>query len=613
MQEVIDIHAEIKRNWSQPNEIVKKLTAENAKETTSEGNLPLHTLFLNGAWFSFKTGHLNIVKKLLELYSEGVKHKNMMGRLPVHCAIIPSFLSSRCAPSAELIEAVRCLLSFYPESLSMQDTKGQIYFCYGYVLEYFTKCLIDNHKEWIRMIDGNGRLPLHHAAVRRNADVIMLCGREFPEGTKHKDNEGCLPIHYACNRADGLEPLKVLISLDSGSTKAKDGQGDLPLHLVVRNYYKYSHHNRDEMCEWLLRTYPEGAKVRNNKGQLPYDYNTDENISYMFEKYSSSGFDIDQGSHEDNPIVRYLMKCPSFAKCRLENVMDILKVYYTARKKDAENIKKLSNQLKSTKNKLDEVRGRNSELERCRREDAERIQTLEHQLKTTGQSNIASNAESKLNEVMGRNTELEQRQKGDAERIQTLEDRLKTMDRSNIASNAESCNAPEHEVVPGVQLNKLERNAITINTLQEARKSELRFLHQVVQDKNDHWTLDQLKEMVSSLDSRVTLLREKLKPGEKPSNCQKLVALMFVLCEKGVETTRGDILDAIVDTNKELLVLERMDDDVVGSIPGTLAAAVSDDVEETTPEELEYLGTRRLSGSPENGPIQKRARVSISP
>ena len=357
--------------------------------------------------------------------------------------------------------------------------------------------------------------------------------------------------------------------------------------------------------------------------------------------------------------MRYLEAGPNnFAKWRLKDVKGVLQVCYTARTKDAEHIKALDNQLKTAICKVNEVQDRNTKLEQRQKVDKERIQALEDQLKTTEQSDIATNAGSKLNEVQDRNTELEERRKEDAERIQALEDQLKTiasnaesklsevqdrkaelerrqkedveriqtlenrikkMDRSNIAPNTEPRNAPENEV-PGVQLNKSERNTTTMKALQEARKSELRFLHQVVKGTNDHWTLDQLKETMSSLDSRVTLLREKLKSGEKISNCQKVVALMSMLCEKGVDMNRSDVLDAIDDTNNELLVLERMDndgDDDSGA--RTLAAAVSDDngtvgnVDEARTEEVEYLETSCRRGSPENEPVQKRARVSISP
>ena len=612
MPEVIEsIHAKIKEHWSQPNKIIKKLNAENAKETTSEGNLPLHTLFMNiGCAFLFKTRHLDIVKKLLELHPEGVKHKNENGQLPVHCAILP-LTSSYKTHSLQLIESVKCLLGSYPESLSMKDNDGNLYFCTGkwYRFKFFVKYLIDNHKEWVRMEDGNGRLPLHHAAIYGYSDTIMLCGREFPEATRHKDKEGNLPIHCAESFSDshGKVLLEALISLDSESVMVKNGAGNLPLHIAARKYHMNT-------VEYLLKRYPEAANVRNNKGNLPYQCAIDEDIICRLGKYTTSGFDIDQGHHGNNPIVRYLEAGPNFAKCRLIDVKGILQVCYTARTKDAENIKSLDNQLKTAKCKLNDVQDRNTELEQRRKEDAERIQALEDQLKT-----IATNAESKLSEVQDRKAELERRQKEDVERIQTLENRIKKMDRSNIAPNTEPRNAPENEV-PGVQLNKSERNTTTMKALQEARKSELRFLHQVVKGTNDHWTLDQLKETMSSLDSRVTLLREKLKSGEKISNCQKVVALMSMLCEKGVDMNRSDVLDAIDDTNNELLVLERMDndgDDDSGA--RTLAAAVSDDngtvgnVDEARTEEVEYLETSCRRGSPENEPVQKRARVSISP
>ena len=135
MPEVIDIHAEIKEHWYQPNEIVKELNAQNAKETTSKGNLPLHTLFIKAIGVSvlkiFNKGHLDIMKKLLELHPDGIKHKNEKGQLPVHCAILPKhgrYCYAYHTPSPELFESVKCLLSSYPESLSMKDNDGIFFF-----------------------------------------------------------------------------------------------------------------------------------------------------------------------------------------------------------------------------------------------------------------------------------------------------------------------------------------------------------------------------------------------------------------------------------------------------------------------------------------------------
>lgn len=87
---------------------------------------------------------------------------------------------------------------------------------------------------------------------------------------------------------------------------------------------------------------------------------------------------------------------------------------------------------------------------------------------------IGPDVETKLNEATERITEIEQGQKEDAKKVQTLYDQLEKMDQSNIATNREQCKS-------------------TMKTLEEARKSELRFLDQVVQDNNDNWTLGQLK------------------------------------------------------------------------------------------------------------------------
>ena len=67
------------------------------------------------------------------------------------------------------------------------------------------------------------------------ADAVMLCGREFPEGTRHKDGKGNLPIHCAASSRSNRNVLEALISLDPESVKAEDGAGNLPLHIAAQN------------------------------------------------------------------------------------------------------------------------------------------------------------------------------------------------------------------------------------------------------------------------------------------------------------------------------------------------------------------------------------------
>ncbi len=94
----------------------------------------------------------------------------------------------------------------------------------------------------------------------------------------------------------------------------------------------------------------------------------------------------------------------------------------------------------------------------------------------------------------------------------------------------------------------------------QARKLEVLFLRKV-HEHNVHWSLDELKHMMTSLDSRVTQLRNILKPGDgspQLTKAQKVVVLFSKYSEKGIEMDRGDVLKSIMDLNQDLLELEHV-------------------------------------------------------
>lgn len=84
----------------------------------------------------------------------------------------------------------------------------------------------------------------------------------------------------------------------------------------------------------------------------------------------------------------------------------------------------------------------------------------------------------------------------------------------------------------------------------ETRNFVLSFLR-IVEENNKHWSLDELEHIMTSLDSRVTQLQEILKHGKKPTKTQKVVGLMMKLCEKGVEMDRTDVVESILDLNRD--------------------------------------------------------------
>ena len=216
------IHKDIDTNWDEPDKIIEKITAENAKQTDENGMLPLHQMFYIAK--DFNVGHLQIVKKLMTLYPEGVKHQANDGDLPIQNFDYSHHSVENCSDA--LMEAIKLLLTAYPESLSVQDNDyGLVPLRSERAFKHLTRYLMENYPQWLQIEDGDRSIPLHTAAWYGDVDAMKLCLDAYPEGLKRKTKFGSLPIHCATMGRAGDKAVSFLISKDPESVKMKDNDG----------------------------------------------------------------------------------------------------------------------------------------------------------------------------------------------------------------------------------------------------------------------------------------------------------------------------------------------------------------------------------------------------
>mmetsp|Transcript_69059 Transcript_69059/g.102609 ORF Transcript_69059/g.102609 Transcript_69059/m.102609 type:complete len:374 (-) Transcript_69059:200-1321(-) len=102
-------------------------------------------------------------------------------------------------------------------------------------------------------------LTVLHLAIRCNAtpDVLSLIFRKWPEATKEKDAEGCMPLHLACRFNKQLEVVSMLFDGYPDASRKEDKSGMTPLHYVCieRNV-------PIEMVSLLLRSWPKDKYSR---------------------------------------------------------------------------------------------------------------------------------------------------------------------------------------------------------------------------------------------------------------------------------------------------------------------------------------------------------------
>lgn len=122
------------------------------------------------------------------------------------------------------------------------------------------------HPAAIRAIDEEGRLPLHYACRFGNSRPILeYLIKQFPEAVSISTTDGVLPFHYLCsNDGYNLDTVQWMMQLYPQSVQCLTEAKWTPLHYAAQ----YRGHD-DSVAELLLHAHPDGARQPNKGGNLP--------------------------------------------------------------------------------------------------------------------------------------------------------------------------------------------------------------------------------------------------------------------------------------------------------------------------------------------------------
>jgi ankyrin repeat protein len=147
------------------------------------------------------------------------------------------------------------------------------------------RSIVEASPHLIRSWDGDGWLPIHHAAFRcSRPEVIRYLLEQYPESIKEKTKDDeykwyDLPIHLACflyndddNDGDDddhdaeedwyekrLQNLQILHELWPESLQQKNQYGRLPLHSA----------SEASMVRYLVKAWPQAVREADDEGMLP--------------------------------------------------------------------------------------------------------------------------------------------------------------------------------------------------------------------------------------------------------------------------------------------------------------------------------------------------------
>jgi ankyrin repeat protein len=247
-----------------PSDLVERIlrvAPDTIKVQDKYRQLPLHIALDNKA-------SIDVIKLLIQAYPKAAEVQDNFGYLPLHYA---------CQYSTDyhedFLNRLNLLVTAYPEGINVQNIDG-------YFPSFFLK---------IVMSDTEHPYLLHEAVKGGfSTHLIKLLLQAFPESCTTKDNDGMVPLHYACagSASNFLEYVIVLLDENKNSLQIKDNHGRTPLKflssiasipdekgmLPLHHAVASSGSLREKSLLILVNAYPDSIRTADKYGMLPFHH-----------------------------------------------------------------------------------------------------------------------------------------------------------------------------------------------------------------------------------------------------------------------------------------------------------------------------------------------------
>mmetsp|Transcript_3246 Transcript_3246/g.4690 ORF Transcript_3246/g.4690 Transcript_3246/m.4690 type:complete len:223 (-) Transcript_3246:111-779(-) len=170
------------------------------------------------------------------------------------------------------LEVIKLLYNAYPEAIVnaealfrlLIDNSRFVDAVRDFINEQLRYAAQASNLQLVRTLDGNGRLPLHHALEEvAPSGTIKLLVQADPATIQIPDSDGSLPLHIAASKYECPDVIKYLLDLNIDILLVADNRGNTPLHCACIG-------GRYDVIEMLLTWYPNAAVCeRNLDGDLP--------------------------------------------------------------------------------------------------------------------------------------------------------------------------------------------------------------------------------------------------------------------------------------------------------------------------------------------------------
>ena len=236
-----------------------------------DGDTPLHRAMLCPSPNGFVTH--SFAELTLKAYPKAAEITNELGRLPLHVGI------RAMANNAEFdVAHLRMLLKAFPKACEIPDKDGD------YPLHHSCKCrqldkdltmdLLKACPQIASKIGGNGQLPLHALLARDDGAavrplLVKALLKVYRKACSVPDSYGALPLHYAVDHMSLDEPVLIDIfdAFPDGARHEND-IGQLPVHSLISSVLAGGP-ERNLLFKKLMLHYPEAVERIDCHGSSP--------------------------------------------------------------------------------------------------------------------------------------------------------------------------------------------------------------------------------------------------------------------------------------------------------------------------------------------------------
>lgn len=127
------------------------------------------------------------------------------------------------------------------------------------------KALVKAYPEGLTTADEEGNLPIHYACSLSSEETVMYLIESSPESIKKLNKRNQTALHLACSRYDISERVvHTLLKMSHSACKTRDWQGRCPVHDACM------WHAPPVIIDSLLEAYPDSARLFDMTGLTPY-------------------------------------------------------------------------------------------------------------------------------------------------------------------------------------------------------------------------------------------------------------------------------------------------------------------------------------------------------